>query len=152
LDGLKVIAVVRTDGTLGDQRYTPQCGRAVIVVDQSADARQREALLSLARDRAAGLIKEVVAVKTSRIESSIGTCTKSGCASVTAGDLVKVSTRCFDEQDHICGNEETFYPPLTPTTTASPAYTELAAFHGRELNATWESTGRRSAFLGTFER
>src|SRR5262245_52026042 len=33
LDGLSVIAVVRTDGTLGDVRYEPRSGKAVLIVD-----------------------------------------------------------------------------------------------------------------------
>src|SRR5438093_550754 len=41
LDGLSVIAVVRTDATLGDQRYQPRSGKAVLIVDARADARQR---------------------------------------------------------------------------------------------------------------
>src|SRR2546428_11030232 len=36
LDGLNVIAVVRTDGTLGDLRYQPRSGKAVLVVDTLA--------------------------------------------------------------------------------------------------------------------
>src|SRR3989442_48823 len=36
LDGLNVIAVVRTDGTLGDLRYQPRSGKAVFVVDMMA--------------------------------------------------------------------------------------------------------------------
>src|SRR5206468_8037528 len=36
LDGLNVIAVVRTDGTLGDLRYQPRSGKAVLVVDRAA--------------------------------------------------------------------------------------------------------------------
>src|SRR2546421_9638228 len=34
LDGLNVIAVVRTDGTLGDVRYQPRTGRAVLILDR----------------------------------------------------------------------------------------------------------------------
>src|SRR5713226_9930554 len=36
LDGLSVIAVVRTDGTLGDLRYEPRSGKAVLIVDDYA--------------------------------------------------------------------------------------------------------------------
>src|SRR2546425_12248539 len=32
LDGLSVIAVVRTDGTMGDLRYQPQSGQAVLIL------------------------------------------------------------------------------------------------------------------------
>src|SRR5437762_12437266 len=36
LDGLNVIAIVRADGTLGDLRYQPRSGKAVLVVDTLA--------------------------------------------------------------------------------------------------------------------
>src|SRR3989442_2711278 len=71
LDGLSVIAVVRTDGTMGDLRYQPQSGQAVLILDAKADARQRVALTDLARSMTGKLIKEVVEVKTSDIESKI---------------------------------------------------------------------------------
>src|SRR6185436_19234334 len=37
LDGLTVIAVVATDDTLGDLRYQPRSGKAVLIVDARAD-------------------------------------------------------------------------------------------------------------------
>src|SRR2546423_15486632 len=49
LDGLNVIAIVRTDGTLGDLRYQPRSGKAVLVVDTLATPNQREALVDFAR-------------------------------------------------------------------------------------------------------
>ena len=49
LDGLKVIAVVKTDETMGDLRYQPRSGKAVLVVDAKANSAQREALQDLAR-------------------------------------------------------------------------------------------------------
>src|SRR5438445_12493802 len=62
LDGLNVIAVVRTDGTLGDLRYQPRSGKAVLIVDMMATPTQREALLDFARAMAGALIKEVAEV------------------------------------------------------------------------------------------
>ena len=150
LDGLNVIAVVRTDGTLGDVRYEPRSGTAVLIVDARANTDQQNALKDLARSMAGALIKEVAAVKTSSIDAKIGACTKSGCAAVKAGDLVNISTRCFGENDHICGNEDIFYQPLTDVTGATPAFTEIAAFKGTGLNLTWQATGQRSAFLAAF--
>jgi hypothetical protein len=152
VDGLKVIAVVRTDATLDDQRYHPGSGEAVLIVDAKANGQQREALTDLAKSMAGRLIKNVRAVKTSNIDASIATCSKSGCASVKAGDLVEVSTRCFSDQDHVCGNEDTYYPPLTSVNGAIPAFTELAAFKGSGLNVNWQSAGQRSAFLAAFSR
>lgn len=152
VDGLKVIAVIRTDDTLGDQRYQPRGGDAVLIVDSKADARQREALTDFAKSMSGSLIRKVAAVKTSDIEASISTCTKAGCASVKAGNLVEIATRCFSEEDHVCGNEETFYPPLTAVNDARAAYTEIAAFRGTGLNSTWQTAGQRGAFLAAFAR
>jgi len=152
LDGLSVIAVLRADGTLGDVRYEPRSGKAVLIVDANANTDQQEALKDLARSMAGKLIREVAVVRTSSIEAKIGACTKSGCAAVKAGDIVTISTRCFGENDHVCGNEDIFYQPLTDVTQAMPAFTEVAAFKGTGLNMTWQATGQRSAFLAAFAR
>ena len=44
LDGLSVVAVVRTDNTLGDLKYQPRAGKAVLIVDEKANAQQKKAL------------------------------------------------------------------------------------------------------------
>src|SRR5437660_4417915 len=106
LGGLSVIAVVCSDGTLGDMRYQPRAGKAVLIVDERADAQQREALSDLARSMAGRLVKEVVAVRTAPIEARLGTCTQAGCASVKAGNLVEVHTRRLRGHDPLSGNEE----------------------------------------------
>jgi len=152
LGGLSVIAVVCTDGTMGDLSYQPRAGKAVLIIDEKADAQQREALSDMARSKASRLIKDIVAVRTANIQASVGSCTKAGCASVKAGNLVEVNTRCLGGHDHLCGNEETYYPPLTSVEHAMPAFTERASFKGSGLNLTWEATGQRSAFIATFSR
>ena len=120
-------------------------------MDAKANAQQREALCSLARTMAGGLLKQVAEVKTASIESSIGTCTKAGCAAIKAGNLVQIKTRCLGGGDHICANEEVYYPPLTDV-QATPAFTELASFQGDGLNLKWENAGTRSAFIGSFSK
>lgn len=152
LDGLSVVAVVRTEGTLGDVSLDPGAGRAVLIVDSRASCYQQEALADFARAQAGKLIKDVTAVKTAAMDVKMGECKSGSCARVKAGELVEISTRCLDGNDHLCGNEENYYPPLTKVDGASSAYTELAAFRGRDLNATWEMAGRRSAYLATFAR
>jgi hypothetical protein len=152
LDGLSVIAVVKADGTLGDQRYRPQSGRAVLIVDERADGRQRTALAGFARSMAEGLIGDVAALKSAAIEARVGACSKSGCASVRVEGLVEIATRCLGDKDHLCGNEDTYYPPLTSVDHARPAYTEIASYRGDGLNTTWEAAGQRSAFIGSFTR
>src|SRR5881397_3784306 len=101
---------------------------------------------------ASKLIKDVVAVRTAPIEARVGTCANAGCASVKAGNLVELSTRCLGGHDHLCGNEETFYPPLTSVRDAYPVFTELASYEGSGLNLTWEMVEKRSAFIGAFAR
>jgi uncharacterized protein DUF1326 len=152
LNGLSVIAVVRADGTLTDLRYEPRQGKAVLIVDEYATASQKEALKDFALSMTGKLITEVADVKPARMEVAMRTCTKAGCASVKAGNLVEVTTRCLGSHDHICGNESAYYPPLTEVIGAYPAYTEHAAFKGQGLNETWEATGGRSAFLATFAK
>jgi len=152
LDGLNVIAVVRADGTLGDLRYQPRRGKAVLVVDRMATAKQQAALIDLARSLAGGLIQEVAEVKAASMEVAIGACARKGCASVKAGKLVEISTRCLGAKDHLCGNEETFYPPLTDVDGACPAFAELASYAGSGLNLTWDWVEKRNAFTGSFAR
>lgn len=151
LSGLKVIAVVATDATLGDLRYEPQSGRAVIIVDETASDRQQDALLDFARSMAGDLIGDVREVKQSTIESSLGICKESGCATIKAGDMIDITTRCIGDKDHLCGNERTFYPPLTQVQNAHPAVTQIASYRGSGLNRTWQMTDYRSAFLAQFE-
>ncbi|HWN96753.1 MAG TPA: DUF1326 domain-containing protein [Methylomirabilota bacterium] len=150
LDGLNVMVVVKVDGTLGDLKYQPRSGDAVLIVDAKADAKQKEALIDFARAMSGKLIARVVDVKSVSIEAKLATCAKQGCASVKAGDLVEISTSCLGGKHDICGNEETFYPPLTKVDGAYPVLTDLATFTGKGLDCTWQIADKRSAFLATF--
>jgi hypothetical protein len=150
LDGLRAIAVVHTDGTLGDLHYQPRIGKAVLILDAKANPPQRAALTDFVKAMAGSLVQDIVRVTALPITADLAACDKAGCAKVQAGDLVEISTRCLGGKDHICGNESTFYPPLISVTHAIPAFTEVASFTGRGLGLTWQATGQRSAFLGTF--
>jgi hypothetical protein len=150
LDGLSIVAVVETDGTLGDLKYEPRQGRAVLIVDAKAGSAQQAALKDFARTMAGKLIGEVADVKVASLEVRIGGCQSGACATVKAGDLVEINTRCLTGRDHLCGNEENFYPPLTKVDDAFSAVTEVATFKGTGLKATWTLAGKRSAYLGTF--
>lgn len=152
LDGLSVIAVIRTQDTLGDVRYQPREGQAVLIVDSRADHYQHDALVDFARSAAGSLLRNIAAIKSAPIASTMGTCAAGSCATVKAGPWVEITTRCLAGKDHLCGNEENYYPPLTTVQDARSAYTELATFTGSELNVTWELAGKRSAYLATFAR
>lgn len=150
LKGLSVIAVIKTAQTLGDQRYNPRQGKAVLVVDEKADSQQQRALVDMAQSLAGSLVQDVAQVNTRRIESEIGACGEPGRARVKVADLLEVSTSCLGGKDHLCGNEENYYPPLTQVNGAMAAFTELSAFKGEGLDVTWQTSGLRSAYLASF--
>lgn len=164
VEGLSVVAVVRAAATLGDPFASPLPARSVILVDQKADPAQRAALVGFAREMAGNLLSDVVAVESAPIELSVPApamemgehahqaMDASGAASLKAGDVVELRTRGLRHDDHLCGNEEVYYDPLTPTVAAVPAVTLVHAFRGPELGVTWSSPGKRSAFVGTFAR
>ena len=71
---------------------------------------------------------------------------------IEAGEFVAVETRSLTDKDHLCGNEATFYPPLTETTHAMPAVAMTDQYQGQGLDASWTFHDKRSAFVGTFAR
>jgi hypothetical protein len=150
VNGLGVMVVVRTDATLGDLKYEPRSGQAVVIVDEKANPAQKAALIDLARTKAGNLISKVVSVKTAPINAKLRACSKAGCASVVAGDLVEISTSCMDSKHDICGNEEAFYPPLSKVEGAFPVFTDVATFTAKDLGVTWQISGKRSAYLASF--
>ena len=150
LDGLRVMAVVHTDATLGDINFQPRPGNAVLIVDSKANAKQKDALADFARTMGDKVISKVVAVRSAPIEARLGKCTAGGCASVKAGNLVEISTSCLGAKHDVCGNEDTYYPPLSKVEGAYPVFTDVATFNGEGLDVTWQISGKRSAFLASF--
>jgi len=73
-------------------------------------------------------------------------------AMLRAGRFATVQTRSIGSQDHLCGNEETFYPPLTQLAHSVPAVALTDAYGGPGLGVSWDLHGKRSAFVGTFAR
>jgi hypothetical protein len=222
LDGLAVVAAVRSAATLGDPFGGPLQAKALIVVDQRATPVQRDALVALAHSLAGDLLSAVVGVASAPIEMALGSregasnsaarkgasdstvrdggsdraagedasdgaalaamsaaaaarhagqstggaghhhlgaglavAGISGEAHLRAGDWVELATRAIGPQDHLCGNEEVYYPPLAAghsRVTAVPAVTLEHEFRGPGLGMVWSSPGKRSAFVGRFAR
>jgi hypothetical protein len=199
LDGLSVVAAVRSAATLGDPFGGPLHATALIVVDRRATTLQRDALVAFAHAMAGDLLSTVVSVESAPIEMSVGAepvdghgsggsgtagghplspevlaarvehpaerrghhhlaaglavAGISGEAHLKAGDWLDLATRGIGPQDHLCGNEEIFYPPLTAErsrVTAVPAVTVAYDFRGPGLGMVWSSPGKRNAFVGRF--
>jgi Protein of unknown function (DUF1326) len=181
LGGLSVVAAVRSAATLGDPFGGPVHAAALIVVDQRATPAQRDALVAFAHAMSGDLLSTVVGVESAPIEMSVGAVSPealaaralhpaehpghhhlaaglavagiSGDARLKAGSWVDLATRGIGPKDHLCGNEEVFYPPLTAArsrVTAVPAVTVAYDFRGPGLGMVWSSPGKRSAFVGRF--
>jgi len=150
LDGLSVVAVVRANATLGDRFEDPYPAKAILIVDVNATARQRTALADFARSMAGRLTENVVRVEALAIRLNTSEGGQHGSASLVAGNLASIKTRSLCAGDHICGNEEVFYPPLTQVAHAMPAYTLQDSFNGQGLGVVWDRADERSAFVGSF--
>lgn len=149
--GLSVVGVVRTEHTLGNPYVSENPGRAVLIVDERATPEQSAALQSFAKHMAGELLKTIVRVETAPIQLEVADNNiHAGKARLTAGSLAAIQTRGLSEHDHLCGNEDVYYPPLTALEHAMPAFTEEDSFQGQGLGETWRNGPRRSAFLGNF--
>ena len=149
LDGLGVVAVVAASDTLG----VPQtgAGKAVLIVDRRASGEQRAALVALAKKQGGALVANVVAVEVASVDFTLCPCADGGCAVLQAG-AARIETRCLDEKhDKVCGNESAYYPPLASNVKVRAALALENCFTGKGLGETWNDTGRRSAYLGSFQ-
>jgi hypothetical protein len=152
LNGLSVVAVIRSEHTLGLSSEPVNPAKAVLIVDKRADAEQRLALQSFAKHMGGELLASVAKVDYAPIDLSIqGNNIHGAAAKLTAGSLAQIQTRAMTAADHICGNEDIWYPPLTKTEHVMPAYTLENAFTGDGLGETWHNRFKRSGFVGTFQ-
>jgi len=151
LDGLTVAAAVRAQATLGDPYANPYPATAVMMVDDQANDAQRAALLAFAHNMGGELLGNVERVVAAPMELIVNH-EHHGVARLRAGNLATVQTRSIGGNDHVCGNEVTFYPPLTQVAHAMPAVATTDSYRGPGLGVDWESHGKRSAFVGSFVR
>jgi hypothetical protein len=162
LSGLSVAAAVKGTTTFSEDKT--EKARSVLIIDEKANAKQREALVALAKALAGDRLSNVVDVKTSHISlkieahapvSDAWTHEAHGMphaprASFWAAGLAQIVTRPLDERDHFCGNEVVAYAPLSKATTVLPAYTLGHQFKGEGLNGSWDDPNCRSSFVGHF--
>jgi hypothetical protein len=166
LSGLGIAAAVKGTTTFSEDR--PAEARSVLIVDEKANPKQREALVAMAKELAGGRLSKVVDVRASMIMLTVEEHAMSGSekmaeaeashhgspraprASFWAPGLAEILTRPLDEGDHFCGNETVAYPPLSKGADVLPAYTLGHRFKGKGLNASWDDPNCRSSFVGHF--
>jgi hypothetical protein len=152
LAGLAVVGVVHAEHTLGNPYEPVNPAQAALIVDSRAGAAQRAALVSFAKAQAGNLLDHVVRIDYQPVDLTIENGNiHGGAATLTAGGLATIRTRALGSGDHVCGNEDVFYPPLNKLEHAMPAYALEDSYHGSALGETWTSMYRRSGFLGTFQ-
>jgi hypothetical protein len=149
LDGFSVVAAVKANATLGDPYADPYPAKSVLILDQRANAREREALQAFARHMGGKLLANVVNVVSAPVEIEVQA-EYHGGAFLKAGAFLTVQTRSINDSDHLCGNESTFYQPLTEVNHARPAVAMTDSYNGGGLGRTWTLHDKRSAFVGTF--
>ncbi len=152
LDGLSIVGVAKANATLGDPFHNPYPAKSVLIVDNRATAEQRAALQAFAQAMAKDLLGNVVKVETAPIRLEVGEGENHGHTILTAGSLAGIETRSLHKKDHLCGNEEVYYQPLTQLTHAMPTYTVNDEFNGQGLGVTWRLNGKRSSFVGNFSQ
>jgi hypothetical protein len=150
LDGLSVVAAVKARHTLGDVYESSYPIHAVLIVDESANPEQRLALQSFARKMGGDLLQDVVQVDYAPIKFESASDMNTLKVKLTAGSLAEIETRAMNAKDHTCGNEDTWYPPLTKLAHAMPAVAVAHSFKGQGLGTTWSSPDKRSSFVGSF--
>jgi hypothetical protein len=152
LAGLTVVGAVKAKATLGDPYGNPYPAKSVLLVDGQATPQQRQALINFAQEMGGELLRHVVRVIDTGIDMEVAPEQHAARARLQAGDMVSVETRAIGDKDHLCGNEDTFYPPLTQTAHAMPAVAMTDEYRGSDLDTSWTLHDKRSAFVGTFAR
>jgi hypothetical protein len=122
----------------------------VLIVDSRADSQQRAALEAFAASKAGNLLDHVVRVESAPIQMIVEHGDQHGVAKLVAGKFARIETRSLCQGDHICGNEQVYYPPLVALNHSMPAFTLDSSFSGQGLGEVWNNVDKRSAFVGNF--
>ncbi len=144
VDGLGIVAVVSGKDNLGKAGVAR---RAVLYVDQKATPAQSAALVKLVREKAAGALGNVIAVKTAPFTfESDGKIT-----TVAAGNAARLSVSAYP-CDHCVMPAEVWYKPLAPAgvTGAKVAQGTKTGYNDATLGVSWTQEPCDNVFVGAF--
>jgi hypothetical protein len=150
VDGLNVVAVVKASSTIGNPFTNPLPTKTMLIFDEKATAEQRTALEALARRSAGELISEVVRTEALPINLDFHGDMHAKIATLTAGDIVKVTTRAIEKTDSLCHLDNIYYQPMVELDHAMAAHATEQSFHGKGLNVKMDEWRRSSVYLGSF--
>lgn len=95
VSGLGVVAVVKASATLGDPYHTPYPAKAVLILDERANAQQRQALTEFAKSMGGQLLDDVVRVETAPINMEVSGGHHDAHAKLVAGTLARIELGPF---------------------------------------------------------
>ena len=149
LKGLGVMMVVRSSDTLAFEGLDDATEiKSMIVVDQDASKKQRDALVKFAKSHSGKAGKHVSTVRSAPFEMKLDTVELKG--ELNVGKFVQLKSRKARPGDCICSNESAYYPPLAKLSGCAPGVTIEGNVKARSLGSTWSIPDSRTSYLGTF--
>jgi hypothetical protein len=146
LDGLKVVAALNSEGTLGT-KYEGKVTSA-LYVDEKATCAQAEALVALAKALAPKELAHVI-----RVEKKAVAFSRSGIkATLKVGSEIGIKT------DEICDCNSSgctamrFYDPVSRSVEVECAKAVTNSYQDGALGVRWSESGLQGAMLGTFSK
>jgi hypothetical protein len=149
LDGLAIVAAATADNNLG----TPDLGgaparvlKSVVLVDERANAAQRDALITMARDLAPSIVQRVIETRAVPIRFE-----KSGASVRMRADAASFDIVTGVPHSPNCGALK-WFEPLARTDKTEIGLTLSQEWSGTALGPRWKqvSDDKRSSFVGTF--
>jgi len=150
VSGLSVVAVVKASSTIGNPFGNPLPTKTMLIFDAKATDRQRQALEQLARQSAGEMISEVVASETAAIDMNFHGNMHAKVATLTAGDLVKVSTRAIEDTDSLCHLDNIYYQPMVALDHAMAAHALQQSVRYDAVGVNMNEYRRSSVYMGSF--
>ena len=71
-------------------------------------------------------------------------------ASLSAGEIVKLTTRPIEASDSLCHLDNIYYGPLVELDHAMPAFAIQASFQGEGMGVKIDDYRRSSVYMGSF--
>ncbi len=150
LDGQHVVAVVKASATLGDPFANPLPTKTMLIFGEDASAEQRAALTAFAKKSGGELIEDVVRTEIAPISLDFHGDMHAKQASLTAGEIVKLTTRPIESTDSLCHLDNIYYGPLVELDHAMPAFAIEASFQGEGMGVKLNDYRRSSVYMGSF--
>jgi hypothetical protein len=146
LDGLKIVAVLNSEGTL----HTKYEGKvtAIAFVDKKATDAQAAALVAMAKALAPDHLSDIRKTERKEITSS----RKGIEATLTVDKELQLKTKAICLCDQASCNAYLFYPAFSKSTQVESAKTVDHSYEGDALGVRWSDPERQGAMVGTFEK